>query len=112
MHVRNCLLHLQTSDRHSSMINATSRLAVNIRYVPDSINWEDTTAQRARQSLTINDFTPTDRDGIVLQQHATHYVMGFLVSAFQSLSDLKVCSFERGSPSCREVSCGANEDSV
>ena len=71
------------------MINATSRLAVNIRYVPDSTNWEDTTAQRTRQSLTINDFTPTDRDGIVLQQYATHYVVEFLVSAFQSLSDLK-----------------------
>ena len=82
-------MHLQVSDRHSSMINATSHLAVNIRYIPDSINWEDTTAQQTRQSLTINDFTPTDRDGIVLQQHATHYVMGFLVSAFQSLSDLK-----------------------
>ena len=93
-HVHNrssCVYYITLSYHHSSMINATSRLTVNIRYVPNSTNWEDImTARRTCQSLTINDFTPNDRNGIVLQQYATHYVMGFLVSAFQSLSDLSL----------------------
>ena len=71
------------------MINATARLAVNIRHLPESINWEDMEPQRSHQSLTIDDFLPSDRDGVVLQGHATRYVMEFLVSNFESLGDLK-----------------------
>ena len=40
-------------DRHSSMLNLTTRLAVNIRYLPDwEVDWSDTCPQRSRESLT------------------------------------------------------------
>ena len=54
-----------------------------------SINWEDKEAQRSRHTLTIDDFLPSDRDGVVLQGNATRYIMEFLVSHFPSLGNLK-----------------------
>ena len=71
------------------MINATTRLAVRIKHLPSSVNWEDKEAQCSRHTLTIDDFLPSDRDSVVLQGHATRYIMEFLVSHFQSLGSLK-----------------------
>ena len=80
------------------MINATSRLAVKITHLPDSVNWDDVEPQRSRQSLTIDDFLPSDQDGVALQEHATRYVMEFLVSQFPSLKSLKKFVPARESP--------------
>ena len=80
---------LHKSDRHSSMMNVTSRLALRIRYLPDfEFDWSDTTPQRPRDSLTADDFLPSEEDARILKQHAVHFMMGFLVESFTSLSDL------------------------
>lgn len=51
-------------DQHANMLNITSRLAVNIRYVPDwEFDWSDTSPQRSRESLTISDFMLSESDG-------------------------------------------------
>lgn len=71
------------------MLNVTSRLAIRIRYLPDfDFDWADTTPQRLRESLTIDDFLPSEEDAQVLKQRAISYMMGFLVETFSSLSDL------------------------
>ena len=77
-------------DQHSSMLNLTTRLAVNLRYLPDwEVNWSDTCPQRSQESLTISDFPPSEEDAEMLRERAIHYTMEFLVTEFSSLTDLK-----------------------
>ena len=72
------------------MLNLTTRLAVNLRYLPDwEVNWSDTCPQRSRESLTISDFLPSEGDAQLLRERAIHYTMEFLVTEFSSLTDLK-----------------------
>ena len=71
------------------MTNLTSRLAINIRYLPDfQFNWSDCTPQRARSSLTIDDFLPSEIDAAILKERSVCYMMSFLVETFPSLKHL------------------------
>ena len=71
-------------------MNVTSRLAVTIRYLPDfNFSWSDTTPQRSRDSITIEDICPSESDAAILKEHAIQYLMGFLVKMFSSLHDLE-----------------------
>ena len=71
------------------MTNFTSRLAIKTRYLPDfEFDWSDVTPQRARSSLTIDDFLPSERDCAILKERAVHYMMTFLAEIFPSLQHL------------------------
>ena len=46
-----------STDKHSTMLNLTARLAVDIRHLPDwEIDWDNNTPQRDPATLTINTF--------------------------------------------------------
>ena len=71
------------------MSNLTSRLAINIRYLPDfSFSWSDCTPQQPRSSLTISDFLPSEVDAAILKERATQYMMTFVVDTFTDLKPL------------------------
>lgn len=71
------------------MSNLTSRLAINIRYLPDfDFSWADTAPQRPRSSLTIDDFVPSEADAGILKERSIVYTMKFLTETFDSLKDL------------------------
>lgn len=77
------------ADHHNTMTNLTSRLAINIRHLPDfEFNWSDCTPQRSRSSLTVDDFLPSEIDAAILKERAVLYIMNFLVSTFPSLKSL------------------------
>ena len=83
-------LYDHITDCHSSMMNVTSRLAIKIRYLPDfDFSWSDKAPQRPRESVTIEDVSPSESDAQVLKQHAIHFIMEFLVTTFSSLQDLE-----------------------
>ena len=44
--------------------------------------------QRSRDSITIEDISPSENDARVLKERAMRYIMDFLVTTFPSLSDL------------------------
>ena len=78
-----------TTDKHSTMLNMTARLAVEIRNLPDwDVDWDDTSPQRDPATLTISDILPSEADGIELQKRAVRLVMHVLVEEFPSLADL------------------------
>ena len=69
------------------MVNVTSRLAARIRYLPDfDFRWSDDTPQRSRDSITIEDISPSELDARVLKDQAINYIMEFPVTVFPSLS--------------------------
>lgn len=71
------------------MTNLTLRLAINIRYLPDfDFSWSDSTPQRSRSSLTIDDFLPNVSDAAILKERSVHYMMSFLVETFSCLKHL------------------------
>ena len=71
------------------MLNLTSTLAVKIKNLPAfEFDWADTTPQRPRTSLNVDDFLPSEADATVLHQRAVHYMMGFLVETFSNLKHL------------------------
>ena len=77
-------------DVHSSMMNVTTRLAVRIRFLPEfPFSWSDTSPQKSRQSLTIEDYLPSASESQQLEERATHSMMGFLVETFACLQDLQ-----------------------
>jgi hypothetical protein len=83
-------LPLLTLERHSTMTNLTSRLAVKIRYLPHfDFSWCDTTPQRARSSLTLDNFLPSESDCVILKERAVKFMMTCLVENFPSLSHLR-----------------------
>ena len=70
-----CIQHT-SPDYHSSMLNLTSRLAVKIKNLPAfEFDWADTTPQRLRTSLNVDDFLPSEADATVLHQRAVHYML-------------------------------------
>ena len=72
------------------MLNITSRLTVCLKNLPEEpIDWGDTSPQRSRESLTISDFLPSERDAEELKSRAIRYMMRFFVTEFSSLVDLK-----------------------
>ena len=91
VHIHACTKSTLTcTDHHSNMLNATARLAIRIRYLPDfPFEWTDTNPQRSRQTLTIDDFLPSSVDAMKLQQSAAQYLMSFLVENFTDLADLQ-----------------------
>ena len=85
VHIHTCTLGI-----HSLMMNVTTRLAVRIRFLPEvPFDWSDTSSQKSRQSLTIEDYLPNASESYKLEERATHYMMGFLVEAFTCLEDLQ-----------------------
>lgn len=91
-HYRLCIhvLVCSLTDKHSTMLNMTARLAVEIRNLPDwEIDWDDTTPQRDPATLTISDLLPGEADGTELQKRAMCYIMHILVEEFPSLADLQ-----------------------
>jgi len=77
------------TERHSTMTNLTSRLAIKIRYLPDfSFSWTDNSPQRPRSSLRIDDFLPSEIDAAILKERSVHYIMSFLVENFSGLKHL------------------------
>lgn len=95
MHIP-CLLNfsdltcaITVTDRHSSMMNITSRLAIRLRYFPDwEFDWSDMQPQCSRDALTISDFLPSEEDAAELKTRATHYLMRILTEELEQLSDL------------------------
>ena len=72
------------------MLNVTGRLAVRLRNLPDwEIDWSDSSPQRSRQSLGIEDILPTEEDALELKSRATRYMMNFLVTEFPDLAGLR-----------------------
>ena len=72
------------------MLNVTGRLAVRLRNLPDwEIDWSDSSPQRSRQSLGIEDILPTEEDALELKSRATRYMMNFLVTEFSDLAGLR-----------------------
>ena len=87
------------SDKHNSMLNVTSRLAVRLRNLPDwNVDWADSQPQCSRQSLTISDFLPSLEDACHMKERATAFLMRFLAEEFDSLSDLEPFVPEHKSP--------------
>ena len=83
-------IHVFTSiaDKHSTMLNMTARLAIEMRYLPQwEVEWDDETPQRDPVTLTISDLLPGDIDGRVLQKRAVLHIMSILIE-FPSLSYL------------------------
>ena len=72
------------------MLNITARLAVRLENLPDfQFDWNDTTPQRSRQSLTVADILPSEEDALQLQQRAVDFMMRFLVKELHALAGLK-----------------------
>ena len=71
-------------------MNVTTRLAVRIRFLPDfPFSWSDTSPQKSHHSLTVEDYLPNASESQQLEEHATCYMMGFLVETFTCLQDLQ-----------------------
>ena len=78
-------------DVHQQMLNVTSRLAVKVKYLPDGIvDWSDTSPQRSRSTLTINDLVPNEADGEEMYIRAVKYMMRFMATHFRAFSQFKV----------------------
>ena len=71
------------------MLNKTSRLAIDIRYIPDHVNWSDRNPQGTRSELTAADILPGPDDAAILQKRALTYLQHFLVSEFADLLELR-----------------------
>ncbi len=82
-------IRVHSSDHHSQMLNVTSRLAISIRNVPDTVNWADTTPHGSRKNLRVGDILPNDDDAAILKGRALSYLMHFLVTEFRALKKLR-----------------------
>ena len=73
-------------DIHPEMMNVTSRVAVQIKYLPQGvINWSDTQPQK-KSELAVHDVVPSESDGLMMFNRAVDYVMRFMASHFKALS--------------------------
>lgn len=93
-------------DHHSTMLNLTSRMAVDIQNLPHwEVDWSDNKPQKTRSSLTCADFLPDEADATELQKRAVLLVMEILTTEFTSLSDLQKLVPQRESPNpvCKSV---------
>ena len=79
------------------MLNLTSRLAINMRYIPGGVDWTDQLPQGSRAQLTAADTLPGIEDAKVLQQRALDFIQRFLVSEFEDLHELQ-CFIPVSSP--------------
>ena len=61
-------------DAHNTMLNVTTRLAVSIRNIPPwDFDWDDTTPQKLRRDLTVDDLLLNEEDGQALFDRAVVY---------------------------------------
>ena len=79
---------MSTTDHHSTMMNVTSRLAVRVHNLPQTIDWNDRTPQHTLESLTIDDFMVSKAESDAFKQRAILYTARYLVTEFKSLGDL------------------------
>ena len=87
------------------MTNVTTRIAVKINHLPPfEFNWSDSTPQKARSSLVLDDVLPSPSDGSQLFERAVKYVMEFLLKHFPSLKDIKVVTPQQSSSHQQEKS--------
>ena len=75
-------------DHHSHMLNVTSRLAIEMRHVPEDVDWADSSPQSSRTHLTASDILPDVDDTSVLRKRALLYLQHFIVTEFSALSEL------------------------
>ena len=72
------------------MLNVTTRLAVSISNKPPwEFNWDDTTPQKQRHDLTVDDLLPSAEDGQAFFDRAVLYTMQLITENFPSLASLK-----------------------
>ena len=89
LHIHTNYVALHIVDRHSTMMNITSRLAVRMHHLPENVDWNDTTPQRSLDSLTINDFMLSESEAEAFKQRAILYTAQYLVKEFKSLGSLQ-----------------------
>ena len=75
-------------DHESHMLNVTSRLASEMRHVPEDVDWADSSPQGSRTHLTAADILPDVDDTSVLRKRALLYLQHFIVTEFSALSEL------------------------
>ena len=74
-------------DIYPEMMNVTSRLAVQMKYLPQGVvNWSDTHPQKSRGELAVHDIIPSESDGLMMYNRAVDYVMRFMASHFKAFS--------------------------
>ena len=62
-------MQIHNSDKHSSMLNVTARLAVKIINLPDwTVDWNDNTPQCSRSSFDCSNFLPSIEDADALNE--------------------------------------------
>ena len=71
------------------MLNVTSRLANEIRDIPDGVDWSDCTPQGSRSNLTAADILPGIEEAKILLERALAFIQQFLVSEFTDLLELQ-----------------------
>ena len=71
------------------MLNLTSRLAIEIRDIPNGVDWSDQSPQGRRSQLTAADILPGIEDALALQKRALVFLQQFLVSEFDDLHELQ-----------------------
>lgn len=83
---------MQLLDVHNTMLNTTTRLAVEmVNPPPWEFSWSDSTPQKDRKELTADDILPNSSDGQELFSRAVKYTMRLLVEAFSSFASLASC---------------------
>ena len=84
------MYHLTNLDKHNSMLNVTSHIAVRLQNLPDwNVDWADSRPQHSRESLTISNYLPRIDDSHHLKKRATVFLMEVLATEFTDLSDFK-----------------------
>ena len=87
------------TDKHSSMLNVTTRLAIKMHNVPDwDVDWLDNKPQLPRSALNYTHFIPNEADAECLEKYAVQFMMEFLVENFTSLKHLSHLVPPRQSP--------------
>ena len=85
-----CFQLLKYVDTHNTMLNVTTRLAVSIRNIPPwDFEWNDTTPQKHRRDLTVDDLLPNEEDGQALFEKAVLHTMQVITENFPSIGSLK-----------------------
>ena len=86
----NVLLCNHIIDKHNTMVNVTTRIAVEIAHLPPfQFSWSDSTPQKPRSKLVAADILPTSTDGKQMFDRATEFIMRFLTENFPTLENLK-----------------------
>ena len=68
------------------MLNVTSRLAIEIRDIPNEVDWLDQCPQDSRSKLTVTDILPGIDDALAaIQQRALVFLQIFLTSDLHDL---------------------------